>query len=158
MTELDWGEGRACWITMLVSWLPIREWECWCWPWPAWPCSEMFCSKEGEEKSKQRLGFCFLQECNLLPSKFYFQHNSSSHNCLALSSILSAWMGNEDLCKLSSTDFFWVELRKHWGSNEDQVSLLLFAQQDSFFFVLPLLHVTAYAFQNNPLLWETKYL
>lgn len=52
MTELDWGEGRACWITMLVSWLPIREWECWCWPWPAWPCSEMFCGEERGEEMK----------------------------------------------------------------------------------------------------------
>lgn len=30
MTELDCGEGRACWTTMLVSWLPILEWDCWC--------------------------------------------------------------------------------------------------------------------------------
>lgn len=41
MTELDWGDGRACWITMLLSWLDIRPWDCWCWP--VWPCRETFC-------------------------------------------------------------------------------------------------------------------
>lgn len=51
MTELDCGEGRACWITMLVSWLPIRE--CWCWPGPAWPCSEILCRR----KQVKRGGF-----------------------------------------------------------------------------------------------------
>lgn len=67
-----------------------------------------------------------------------------------MGSIHPAWMDNEDLRKLSSAGFFWVELGKHWESNEDQVSLLLFAQQDSWF--LPLLHATAYASQNNPVL------
>lgn len=55
MTELDCGEGRACWMTMLVSWLPIRE--CWCWPGPVWPCSEILCGckqvKQGDVKELQ---------------------------------------------------------------------------------------------------------
>lgn len=93
MTELDWGEGRACWITMLVSWLPIREWECWCWPWPAWPCSEMFYRQESREESKQWLGN--FKECNLLPSKLNLQHDSGNYHCLALGFIHLAWMGNE---------------------------------------------------------------
>jgi len=45
MTELDWGEGSACWITMLLSWLAILEWVCWCWLGPPWPWRVMFCSE-----------------------------------------------------------------------------------------------------------------
>lgn len=59
MTELDCGEGRACWMTMLVSWLPIRE--CWCWPGPVWPCSEILCRckqvKQGDVKELQPFFF-----------------------------------------------------------------------------------------------------
>lgn len=63
MTELDWGEGRACWMTMLVSWLPIREWDCWCWPWPPWLCSWMFFRGEWKEE-KHRKHYVFAQASN----------------------------------------------------------------------------------------------
>lgn len=82
MTELDWGDGRACWITMLVSWLPIREWACWCWPWPAWLCSVMFCRGTQQKVFKVR---------KLSGVSHSFQQlavSSQQHySCLALSAI-----------------------------------------------------------------------
>ena len=66
ITELDWGEGRACWITTLLSWLPILEWDCWC-------CMEMFCEqrktldKEKETQTESEIrGFVRVQNCRLL--------------------------------------------------------------------------------------------
>lgn len=45
-----------------------------------------------------RLEIC--QECHILHSRLHLKHNSS---------ITTVWMSNEELCKLSSTGFFWVE-------------------------------------------------
>lgn len=83
ITELDWGEGRACWITMLVSWLAIRAWDCWCWPWPACPCSAMFCKEEARERKKKqsvhmRLRMNLKHKCADLQSLNF----SSSHTHL----------------------------------------------------------------------------
>lgn len=63
MTELDWGDGMACWITTLVSWLGIRVLPRWWVPGPdmAPPtvlCIEIFCpdKTEGEDRISQ----CFI--------------------------------------------------------------------------------------------------
>lgn len=109
MTELDWGEGRACWITMLVSWLPIREWECWCWPWPVWPCSEMFCRDEEERKVRRAYKVRNLWVVSHSSQQDVFstqQCVTRNYPCLALGSIHSAWVSNEELYKLWSTGFF----------------------------------------------------
>lgn len=56
MTELDWGEGSACWITMLLSWLDILEWVCWCWLGPPCPWRVIFCSETDRRRRKWTRG------------------------------------------------------------------------------------------------------
>lgn len=119
MTELDWGEGRACWITMLVSWLPIREWDCWCWPWPAWPCSEMFCKEKRGGEWAQYRGLGLYKE------HFQVQNNTSISTIWPWTSHIQ-WvgMGNEELNKVSSTSFSVLS----WEFIDDHIS---------FIFILP---------------------
>lgn len=62
MTELDWGDGMACWITTLVSWLGIRVLPSWWAPGPAMApptvlCIEIFCPKKTEGKGQKKSMF-----------------------------------------------------------------------------------------------------
>lgn len=62
MTELDWGDGMACWITTLVSWLGIRVLPSWWAPGPAMApptvlCIEMFCPEKTERKGQKKSAF-----------------------------------------------------------------------------------------------------
>lgn len=65
MTELDWGDGMACWITTLVSWLGIRVLPSWWAPGPTMApptvlCIEIFCPEKTEDRGKRvRRGECF---------------------------------------------------------------------------------------------------
>ena len=57
MTELDWGDGMACWITTPVSWLGIRVLPSWWAPGPAMApptalCIEILCPEKTEEKGQ----------------------------------------------------------------------------------------------------------
>lgn len=58
MTELDWGDGMACWITTLVSWLGIRVLPSWWAPGPVMVpptalCMEIFCPEKTQEKDQK---------------------------------------------------------------------------------------------------------
>lgn len=65
MTELDWGDGMACWITTLVSWLGIRVPPSWWAPGPAMApptvlCIEIFCPEKTEGKVRRSQCFTVL--------------------------------------------------------------------------------------------------
>lgn len=65
MTELDWGEGMACWITTLLSWLGIRVLPSWWAPGPVMVpptvlCMEIFCPEKTEEKGQKEPMFHLL--------------------------------------------------------------------------------------------------
>lgn len=62
MTELDWGDGMACWITTLVSWPGMRELPSWWAPGPVMApptalCIEMFCTGKTQEEGQEKLMF-----------------------------------------------------------------------------------------------------
>ena len=67
MTELDWGDGMACWITTLVSWLGIRALPSWWVPGPAMApptglCIEIFCPEKTEGKRSQEVNALFCSQ------------------------------------------------------------------------------------------------
>lgn len=77
----------------------------------------------------QRAEYDRLGICHILPRTLVLQQRWS---------ITTVWMGNEKLCKLSSTGSFWVQ---------ETLSLIKTSFPDCFLphlFVLPLLHVTTY--------------
>lgn len=67
MTELDCGDGMACWITTLVSWFGILVFVSWWDPGPAIApptvlCMEIFCEKKGNGRwwKKMKRNECFI--------------------------------------------------------------------------------------------------
>lgn len=67
MTELDWGDGMACWITTLVSWLGIRALPSWWAPGPAMApptglCIEIFCPEKTEGKGSEEVNALFCSQ------------------------------------------------------------------------------------------------
>lgn len=67
ITELDWGDGMACWITTLVSWLVIRVLPSWWAPGPTMApptvlCIEIFCPEKIERIGQKKSTLYFTRK------------------------------------------------------------------------------------------------